>query len=410
MAVCYRRRVNTIGIELLRGAITPSSAQILLPKIIRETYGIQDSELYGVALNGAHRVFVKLLAATVYESVVTRFQDVCFDVTPAVRVRLVDVSRYYTWIKLRNVPFEANEADIRNVFEKYGTVHSAQQGKWIMGAYTGMPEGTFSLKMTLRQPIPSYVYLQDFRTQVMVLYPGQRRTCRICGEYDHIAAACEKNRRVTKPVQEDVAPVTPDEGEHRSSEEGRGRLWSEMVEQVFRNESESFPPLPAPESLPIPSTGLVPRHDVLSIGRETNVGEDLDEVLRTLSPQVVEAPSSEDVAGDFLSPDCQQYETPQKDDETGTSGDFIPHCEVDVEGPGQTCGGQWAWHGRCGRGLECRHAVISKSSNMEGGNALALLSMDEPARCHWRNDTVADKITTFFFWISSLFQNAIMDD
>ncbi|KAK8733137.1 hypothetical protein OTU49_006780 [Cherax quadricarinatus] len=90
--------------------------------------------------------------------------------------------------------------------------------------------------------------------------------------------------------------------------------------------------------------------------------------------------------------------------------DMCGCCYVCGKGPGQTCGGQWAWHGRCGRGLECRHAVISKSSNMEGGNALALLSMDEPARCHWRNDTVADKITTFFFWISSLFQNAIMDD
>lgn len=126
MACSYRRRINTVGVELLSGAITPASAQVLLPKIIRDTYGIQDGELYGVALNGARRFFVKLLSATVYESLVNRFQDVSLDATPAVRVRMIDVSRHYTWIKLRNVPFEADETDIRKVFEEYGTVHLAQ--------------------------------------------------------------------------------------------------------------------------------------------------------------------------------------------------------------------------------------------------------------------------------------------
>ncbi|XP_045612997.1 single insulin-like growth factor-binding domain protein-2 [Procambarus clarkii] len=90
--------------------------------------------------------------------------------------------------------------------------------------------------------------------------------------------------------------------------------------------------------------------------------------------------------------------------------DMCGCCFVCGKGPGETCGGQWAWHGRCGRGLDCRHARGSKSTNREGGNALALLSMDEPARCHRRNDTVADKITIFFSWVSSLFQNALTDD
>ncbi|KAK3875873.1 hypothetical protein Pcinc_019279 [Petrolisthes cinctipes] len=34
--------------------------------------------------------------------------------------------------------------------------------------------------------------------------------------------------------------------------------------------------------------------------------------------------------------------------------DMCGCCYVCGKGPGESCGGQWAWHGRCGRGLDCR--------------------------------------------------------
>nr|XP_053628568.1 solute carrier family 22 member 3-like [Cherax quadricarinatus] len=64
------------------------------------------------------------------------------------QLRLIDVSRYFTWVKVRNVPFEAYETDLQNVFSRYGTVHVVTVGKWTEGAYAGLLEGTFSLKMT----------------------------------------------------------------------------------------------------------------------------------------------------------------------------------------------------------------------------------------------------------------------
>lgn len=51
-------------------------------------------------------------------------------------------------MKISNVPFEADEADLRAIFEKYGTVHLATMGTWKHESYAGMPEGSFSLKMT----------------------------------------------------------------------------------------------------------------------------------------------------------------------------------------------------------------------------------------------------------------------
>ncbi|XP_069957545.1 uncharacterized protein [Cherax quadricarinatus] len=283
MALSVRRRVNTIGIELLRGAISPSSVQVLLPTIIRETYGIQDDEVYGVALNGAYRIFVKLNSTSVYESLVTRFQDVSLDATPAVKVRLIDVSRHFTWVKIRNVPFEADEADIRSVFETYGTVHLAQKGKWTAGAYMGRPEGTFSLKMTLRHPIPSYVVLEDFRTQVMVSYAGQRRTCRICGAYDHMAAECVKLRRA--PAQTGEAPVTSVIAvESPVRKPGPGRLWSEEVEDSKEENGMCEVSCDVKGSVTThrKSTEVQVQEEVQALE------EELQEVLRTLTPPAVD--------------------------------------------------------------------------------------------------------------------------
>ncbi|XP_069935601.1 uncharacterized protein [Cherax quadricarinatus] len=327
MAVSLRRRINTVGIELFKGTIMPSSAQVLLPKIIRETYGIQDSDLYGVALNGGQRIFVKLLSATVYESLVTRFQDISLSVTPAVSVRMVDVSRHYTWIKLRNVPFEADEADIRKVFETYETVHYAQHGTWVAGAYAGFPEGSFNLKMTLRHPIPSYVYLQDFRTQVMVMYPGQRHTCRLCGEYDHIAATCDKRRRVPGPAVDVAAPASKVAGEKQTSDGGRGVLWSEIVDRAHRtgSELESLPQLPDQVSSPVDKEEQQLQEKVLEIE------EELVEVLKTLSPPERDVTSEHGVIGESSLPESRRHDSLGRDGSLESSVESLNHSQVEVE-------------------------------------------------------------------------------
>ncbi|XP_053645098.1 uncharacterized protein [Cherax quadricarinatus] len=199
MALAIKRRVNTVCIELTRGAVSRPSTTLILPAIIRDTYGIASEDLCGVAVHGASRIFVKFCQASVYEAVVERYQDVTLTVNHSVSVKLNDVSRYYTWVKIRNVPFEADESDLRAAFEKYGTIHTV--GRWSERLYAGIPEGTFTLKMTLRQPIPSYVILDDFKSQVMVSYTGQQHTCHLCGAYDHTAAQCEQRQDTSEQEQ-----------------------------------------------------------------------------------------------------------------------------------------------------------------------------------------------------------------
>lgn len=165
---------------------------VLLSAIIRDVYGIPNDELYGVALNGMTRVFVKFTRAGFYTRIVDEFQERRMSVNSTVEVCLHDVSKYYTWVKVRNVPFEATSYGIQEAFSNYGTVHTASMGVWRDGPFEGLPEGSCTLKMSLRQPVPSYVTLTGYRTQVFVHYAGQRKTCRLCDSYEHMAAQCPR--------------------------------------------------------------------------------------------------------------------------------------------------------------------------------------------------------------------------
>nr|XP_053640633.1 uncharacterized protein LOC128694505 [Cherax quadricarinatus]XP_053640634.1 uncharacterized protein LOC128694505 [Cherax quadricarinatus] len=231
MALNSRRRINTICIELIRGAVTGSSMDLLLPAIIRDTYGIANEEICGVALNGTTRIFVKLTSASVHEAVIDKYQETTIAVNYAVSVRLHDVSRYYTWVKIRNVPSEADDSDIRSD-------HMTTAGRWAAGPYTGIPEGTYSVKMTLRLPIPSYVVLSDFRNEVFVTYAGQRRTCRLCGSYDHVAAQCGKRRGYPEQQRRQAAE---EDGEKRelpyATLPKQGLSWSEEVDKAVATET-----------------------------------------------------------------------------------------------------------------------------------------------------------------------------
>ncbi|XP_069947746.1 uncharacterized protein [Cherax quadricarinatus] len=157
-----------------------------------KTHKISNDDIYGVSVNGASQIFVKFTTSTVYEDV-QRYQDLRCQVNPTVAVCLRDVSRTYTWVKIRNVPFEADEHAIRKVFTKFGMIHQTYAGVWSHGPFAGKPDGSFSVKMSIKMAIPSFV-LDVYRTQVYVYYPGQRKKCRLCDAYGHMAYQCGRRR------------------------------------------------------------------------------------------------------------------------------------------------------------------------------------------------------------------------
>nr|XP_053648456.1 oxygen-dependent choline dehydrogenase-like [Cherax quadricarinatus] len=85
--------------------------------------------------------------------------------------------------------------------------------------------------MSLCQAIPSYVYLDVYRTQVMVSYAGQQRTFRLCRDYDHMAAECSKRGQARRLAGGATAIDEQEDLVHgRQGDGGHGQLWSEETE------------------------------------------------------------------------------------------------------------------------------------------------------------------------------------
>ncbi|XP_069937442.1 axoneme-associated protein mst101(2)-like, partial [Cherax quadricarinatus] len=85
MADRMSRLINTVCIELIRGSLSSATMNVLLPSIISDVYCIPNEELYGVALNGMSRVFVKFMRADFYSSIADEFQERRMSVNSAVK-------------------------------------------------------------------------------------------------------------------------------------------------------------------------------------------------------------------------------------------------------------------------------------------------------------------------------------
>ncbi|XP_068203247.1 single insulin-like growth factor-binding domain protein-2 [Palaemon carinicauda] len=85
----------------------------------------------------------------------------------------------------------------------------------------------------------------------------------------------------------------------------------------------------------------------------------------------------------------------------GLALDMCGCCYVCAKGEGEKCGGQWGWHGRCGRGLYCRVAPTPTTHSRPH------TVYDNTGTCVRPNDTIGDKISNLLTWISSLFRNAV---
>ena len=95
-------------------------------------------------------------------------------------------------MRVFNVPIGVNIADISHVFEDYGEI---MEIKFDSKEYHGINIDTgkiFIYFSKITTNIPSYVEVRGWNAYVY--YAGQLRTCRICGEPDHLGKDCPDNR------------------------------------------------------------------------------------------------------------------------------------------------------------------------------------------------------------------------
>ena len=110
------------------------------------------------------------------------------------------------FVRLSGVPHNMKKGVIEQRFREFGKVLDTRWEKYhVAGDEFLYPvlSTWMIIRMTLDKPIPSYVNVGDYRA--LVKYIGQKPTCRLCDEPDHIGKQCP---RAKTGNQTEVAPVS----------------------------------------------------------------------------------------------------------------------------------------------------------------------------------------------------------
>ena len=143
-------------------------------------------------------------------------------------------------VQVFNIPIGVSIDEIEDAFEEYGEIQSIESR---FKQYHGLRMNTGQRTITFSQiikNIPSYVTVRGWKAYVY--YSGQQKTCRNCGETNHLAKGCPRNRRPEDtPMGQQCAAEEP-------NEEVDGKPTDMDVQE------SSTPNVPAPKDLIRPST------------------------------------------------------------------------------------------------------------------------------------------------------------
>ena len=94
----------------------------------------------------------------------------------------------FTFVTVRDAPWELNDKLITDRLEQYGTVLSCRRAFNQSLLPEKIHDGRRVIRMSLRRDIPSFIKFGPF--WVRVFYPGQPKVCWKCASPDHIGREC----------------------------------------------------------------------------------------------------------------------------------------------------------------------------------------------------------------------------
>ncbi|XP_069191986.1 calphotin-like [Procambarus clarkii] len=162
----------------------------------------------GVQLVSEHRAVVKFCSTAVYRDFVDCYDGRTFTLPGGGGSVIVsDRCSETTYVAVHGAPFEFPDSLLQRHFNRYGRVLSVRMNAVSSGRWKGIPNGTRTVALRLKDSIPSSLQLLGF--MVRVFYGGQPRTCFRCGLLGHQAAGCDASR--VGPVnlfrEEDFPPL-----------------------------------------------------------------------------------------------------------------------------------------------------------------------------------------------------------
>ena len=187
MVIPKIKRVNTIGIRYVNGEVKEEH----YVKIIKDTLGIQDDEIFGLGDWSKKRFVVKVKTSTRYAYIVENFvgQEIVLDENNTILID--DVSSYKNRVVVKYVPWEFDNNVLKNILGRYGRVENIINCTWKSGDYKGVLNGEKIVWMVVEEPIPSSLFINETQSYFHFRYDTQTPTCLKCGSLDHKAYQCE---------------------------------------------------------------------------------------------------------------------------------------------------------------------------------------------------------------------------
>lgn len=174
-----------------------------------------------------------------------------------VQVIIKDPGVQEKFIRIADFPVNVNLDIVKTRLREFGTVLNIRRERYKATEehdYIECYNGFITVRMTLNQPIPSYLMIGDYK--VYVRYSGQLQTCRVCNQTGHLGAQCPKKK----------AQQVPKEAADKEMDKTRKEKGKEKQQLDYNVE---FPPL----SVAKRSESVTAREKTTETEKETEVEE-----------------------------------------------------------------------------------------------------------------------------------------
>lgn len=101
---------------------------------------------------------------------------------------LQDVDRPLTYLQVYDAPHELPDPAIIQRLSQFCDVIHHRRGHFTQPGWEHVHDGVRHYRVRIKRPVPSF--LRFDRYYVQFRYVGQPRTCRLCGQTNHLASAC----------------------------------------------------------------------------------------------------------------------------------------------------------------------------------------------------------------------------
>lgn len=206
---------------------SPQARALDVHRFLFEELKLKHEDLKAIELEpGVKKFYFKLADSEKFRRILAQGQGTFVhvgDVTS--QVALTDAgSPGWRVLRVFRLPVELPSQALADALAAYGTVRDVAYEKWTNYEGKGILNGIRNVKIELKKNVPSYMRIQG--VEALILYDGQPKTCRKCGQEGHLYFEKEK------------CPGRPAAGGRRWEDAAKKREEQKRKEEELKREEE----------------------------------------------------------------------------------------------------------------------------------------------------------------------------